>query len=239
MVAALVWYIASRIRRREQEKTAINKRIGDLEQLARKSQMNPHFIFNSLNSIQQYVMDADLAGANKFISGFSRLIRQTLDFSSKQEISLEEEVNYLTNYLELEKTRLEAAFTYSVNIDDGILMSEHYIPPMILQPFVENSVRHGLRYRKDKGGKITITVIKQNNQLIFVLEDNGVGRKAAQQYKSISPIEYQSKGISLTAERIALLNTDNPNKIHVRIDDLEDELQTGLGTRVTISLPVS
>jgi hypothetical protein len=93
----LVSLIIRRIRKREQEKTVISKRIGELEQLSRKAQMNPHFIFNSLNSIQQYVMDADVAGANKFISGFSRLIRQTLDFSSKPEISLEEELDYLTN----------------------------------------------------------------------------------------------------------------------------------------------
>jgi hypothetical protein len=94
--------------------------IGNLEQLARKAQMNPHFIFNSLNSIQQYVMDSDLAGANKFISGFSRLIRQTLDFSSRQEISLEEELDYLRNYLELEKTRLEDAFSWQVIMEDTI-----------------------------------------------------------------------------------------------------------------------
>ncbi|HEX6430109.1 MAG TPA: two-component regulator propeller domain-containing protein, partial [Niastella sp.] len=110
----LIWVISRRIRKREQEKTAISKRIGELEQLSRKAQMNPHFIFNSLNSIQQYVMDADVAGANKFIAGFSRLIRQTLDFSSKPEISMEEELDYLTKYLDIEKTRLENAFSWSV-----------------------------------------------------------------------------------------------------------------------------
>jgi sensor histidine kinase YesM len=111
----VVWMITRRIRKREQEKTVFIKRIGELEQLSRKAQMNPHFIFNSLNSIQHYVMTSDVAGANKFISGFSRLIRQTLDFSSKPEISLEEELDYLSNYLELEKTRLENAFSWAVS----------------------------------------------------------------------------------------------------------------------------
>jgi ligand-binding sensor domain-containing protein len=236
--ASLVWLIVSRIRRREEEKTAVNKRIGELEQLARKAQMNPHFIFNSLNSIQQYVMDADIAGANKFISGFSRLIRQTLDFSSKAEITLEEELNYLSNYLDLERTRLENAFSWSVQVDGNVNPEDHYIPPMILQPFVENSVRHGLRYRKDNEGKVIICVKKTDNHLICILEDNGIGRKAAMKYKSISPIEYQSKGLSLTSERIAMLNKNSEHEISMQIVDLEDNLHNGLGTIVTIRFPI-
>jgi LytS/YehU family sensor histidine kinase len=235
----LVWFIIYRIRKREQEKTTINKRIGDLEQLARKAQMNPHFIFNSLNSIQQYVMDSDLAGANKFISGFSRLIRQTLHFSSQPEISLEEELDYLKNYLELERTRLEDAFAWQVIVEDSIRPADYYLPPMLLQPFVENSIRHGLRLRKDKKGKVIINIKKQSNLLVCILEDNGIGRKAAQKLKSHSHIEYQSKGMTLTAERIAMLNKDNPHTISMHIDDLEDDQQNALGTRVTITFPVT
>jgi ligand-binding sensor domain-containing protein len=238
VVAFFAWLIIRRIRRREQEKTATSKRISELEQLSRKAQMNPHFIFNSLNSIQQYVMDADVAGANKFISGFSRLIRQTLDFSSKPEISLEEELDYLTNYLDIERTRLENMFSWSVHIDDAVKTSEYYIPPMILQPFVENSVRHGLRFRRDKEGMITITVKREDNYLICILEDNGVGRKTAMKYKSISPINYQSKGMSLTADRIDMFNKEHEHKISMYIDDLEDEAHNALGTRVTIHFPV-
>jgi hypothetical protein len=235
---ATVLLIVRRIRKREREKTDFIKRISELEQLSRKAQMNPHFIFNSLNSIQQYVMDADVAGANRFIAGFSRLIRQTLDFSSKPEISLEEELDYLTNYLEIEKTRLENAFSYSVAIDKGVDPADHYIPPMILQPFVENSVRHGLRFRKDKAGVVLIIVKREGDHLICILEDNGVGRKAAMHYKSISPINYQSKGLSLTADRIAMFNKEHEQKITMLIEDLEDELGNPLGTRVTISFPV-
>jgi ligand-binding sensor domain-containing protein len=234
----VVLLIIRRIRRREEEKTAISRRIAELEQLSRKAQMNPHFIFNSLNSIQQYVMDSDLAGANKFISGFSRLIRQTLDFSSKPEISLEEELDYLTNYLEIEKTRLENAFSWAVSIDDTVDPAAYYIPPMILQPFVENSVRHGLRYRRDKKGMVTITVKRAGDHLVCILEDNGIGRKAAMRYKSVSPINYQSKGLSLTADRMAMYNQVHVQKISMQIDDLEDDQQNALGTRVTINFPV-
>jgi ligand-binding sensor domain-containing protein len=237
-IVLVAWAIIYRIRKREEEKTSINKRISDLEQLARKAQMNPHFIFNSLNSIQQYVMDSDLAGANKFISGFSRLIRQTLDFSSRHEITLEEELDYLTNYLELEKTRLEDAFSWQVIIAEAINPAEYYLPPMILQPFVENSIRHGLRYRKDGKGKLLISIQIENAALVCVVEDNGIGRKAAQKFKSSSHIEYQSKGMSLTAERIAMLNQDSTSKIVMQIEDLEDDQQRALGTRVTLRFPI-
>jgi hypothetical protein len=238
ITALTVWLIIRRIRKREQEKSNFIKRINDLEQLSRKAQMNPHFIFNSLNSIQQYVMDADVTGANKFISGFSRLIRQTLDFSSKPEITLEEELDYLKNYLDIEKTRLEGAFDWVVQVDKAVDPAEYYIPPMILQPFVENSVRHGLRFRKDKNGVVTISVKRVGDHLECILEDNGVGRKAAMQYKSISPINYQSKGLSLTADRITMFNQEHAQKITMQIDDLEDDRQNALGTRVTISFPV-
>jgi hypothetical protein len=234
----VVWLIVQRVRKREQEKTAANKQISELEQLSRKAQMNPHFIFNSLNSIQQYVMDADVAGANKFISGFSRLIRQTLDFSSRPEIRLEEELDYLKNYLDIEKTRLEDAFSWVINMEKGVDPTLYYIPPMILQPFVENSVRHGLRFRKDKNGVVTITVKRDGDYLICILEDNGIGRKAAMQHKSVSPINYQSKGLSLTADRIEMYNREHALKIHMWIDDLEDNFHNSLGTRVTIYFPV-
>jgi len=237
VINLLIWIIIRRIRRREQEKTSLNKRIGELEQLARKAQMNPHFIFNSLNSIQQYVMDADITGANKFISGFSRLIRQTLDFSSRHDISLEQELDYLSNYLELERTRLENAFGWSVSVAADVNTAEYQIPPMILQPFVENSVRHGLRFRRDREGQVNIHIKRENNYLVCILEDNGIGRKAALKLKSVNVIEYQSKGMSLTAERIAMLNKDNPNKITMQIEDLEDGQHNALGTRVTISFP--
>ena len=238
VTGVIVLLIIRRIRKREREKTATSKRIYELEQLSRKAQMNPHFIFNSLNSIQQYVMDADVAGANKFISGFSRLIRQTLDFSSRPEISLEEELDYLTNYLEIEKTRLEDTFSWVVNMENGVEPTLYYIPPMILQPFVENSVRHGLRFRKDKKGVVTITVKRESDHLVCILEDNGIGRKAAMQYKSVSPINYQSKGLSLTADRIAMYNLEHEQKIYMKIDDLEDNFHNSLGTRVTIYFPV-
>jgi ligand-binding sensor domain-containing protein len=226
------------IRREEASKNNIRKKIASLEQLALKSQMNPHFIFNSLNSIQHYVLDKDIEGANKFISGFSRLIRQTLDISTRHEISIAEEMSYLSTYLQLEKIRLENKFSFDVTTDPSIDPDEVFIPPMILQPFVENCVRHGIRYRQDNDGKITIVFKKFGSFMNCEIEDNGVGRKIALSQKSKNPIEYQSKGISLTIDRIELLNKHAARPISIHIYDLEDGNGVGTGTRVIISFPL-
>jgi len=200
--------------------------------------MNPHFIFNSLNSIQQYVIDKDIAGANKFISGFSRLMRQTMYFSSKSYISVSDELNYLSTYLELEKDRLENVFIYKITVEENIYPQNYLIPPMILQPYVENSVRHGVRYRKDKEGVILINVSRHKNYLTFVIEDNGIGRKKSQQLKGNTSIEYQSKGMSLTGDRIKMLNEKSGSKIEVLIDDMENTEGQPLGTKVIVRFPL-
>jgi ligand-binding sensor domain-containing protein len=236
-----VWYfVASRIRkirRQNDEKIQINDRMAELEQMALKAQMNPHFIFNSLNSVQQYVIDKDLRGANKFITEFSRLIRLTLDISSKAKISIYEEISYLSTYLELEKTKFEDKFSYSVVIEGNMDPSEWFIPPMILQPYVENSIRHGVRYRHDKLGHIRVSFSLDEQYLICQVEDNGVGRKKAAQYKSEIAIEYQSKGMTLTAKRIEMLNKNHEEPVLIDIEDLENN-HIATGTRVVVRFPV-
>jgi len=235
----IVLFFLKRVRKQDTEKIKIQERILQLEQMALRSQMNPHFIFNSLNSIQQFVIDKDIAGANKYIAGFSRLIRQTLDNSSKENISLTEEIGYLSNYLQLEKTRMENAFEFSFQVDENVPTDEISIPPMLLQPYIENAIRHGIRYRKDNNGKIDITISIDVNDLVIIITDNGIGRKLSQQYKGGSPIEYQSKGTVLTAERIHIINTSQNEKIEVRIEDLEDKFHQPTGTRVCFHFPIT
>jgi ligand-binding sensor domain-containing protein len=237
----LIWIFVNtrikRVRRLNDEKLQVNNRMADLEQMALKAQMNPHFIFNSLNSVQQYVIDKDLLGANKFITEFSRLIRLTLDISSKNRISIYEEISYLTTYLELEKTKFEDKFTYSIALVGELDPSDWYIPPMILQPYVENSIRHGVRYRRDNKGHIKISFQLSEQYLVCQVEDNGVGRKKAGQYKSEMPIEYQSKGMTLTARRIEMLNKNKETPVLIAIEDLETNNQPA-GTRVTLQFPL-
>lgn len=236
----LVGFISNRrikqVRSREKEKNILREQISTLEQMALKAQMNPHFIFNSLNSIQHYVLDKDIVGANKYISGFSRLIRLTLENSSKSEISIDEEVDYLSQYLELEKIRQSDKFSYSINVMPGILHNGYTISPMLLQPFVENCIRHGIRYRNDSAGHIKIDITKHENGLRFTIEDNGVGRAVAGAYKSSNPIEYQSRGVALTEQRISLINKNKKEKIDITISDVEKEGVVA-GTKVVMNYP--
>jgi len=237
----LIWIFVNarikRVRRQNDEKMQINNRMAELEQMALKAQMNPHFIFNSLNSVQQYVIDKDLLGANKFITDFSRLIRLTLDISSRTRINIYEEISYLATYLELEKTKFEDKFSYTVAVAPDIDPFDWFIPPMILQPYVENSIRHGVRYRNDKEGHIRVSFTLDQQYLICQVEDNGVGRKKAGQYKSEIPIEYQSKGMTLTAKRIEMLNKNSATPVLIEIEDLETN-NIPAGTRVTLRFPL-
>jgi len=226
------------INKRQQEKEQLQQRISETEQLALKSQMNPHFIFNSLNSIQQYVIDRDVKGANSFISGFSKLMRQTLDFSSKEKVALTEEIGYLQNYLELERVRMESKFDFTIIIETISPVTELRIPPLLLQPYVENALRHGVRYLKDESGHIALSFIEKDGVLDCIIEDNGIGREKAGKLKAVNPIEYQSKGMSLTAERVELLNRNADRKIVISITDLTDANGAACGTRVSVKFPV-
>lgn len=242
LIIAGIWlftvYRFKKEKKASEEKAMINKRMMELEQMALRSQMNPHFIFNSLNSIQQYVIDKDISGANKYITSFSRLIRQTLDNSSRERISIRDEVSYLSTYLELEKTRMENMFDYSIVCNDSLAEKNIFIPPMLLQPYIENSIRHGVRYRDDNAGKININIDVEGINLVCTITDNGIGRKQSQLYKGQRIIEYQSKGMSLTEERIKLINAFNTENINIVIEDMQDGRHPFTGTRVIISFPI-
>lgn len=241
-VLGLTWWLATLrakvVRRRYKEKVDTSNKIAALEQQALRAQMNPHFIFNCLNSIQQFVIDKDVAGANRFITGFSRLIRQTLDNSGRQTVSLAEEELFLNAYLSLEKIRFEEKFNYNIIISSHLPKEEVYIPTMLLQPYIENSIRHGIRHRKGDSGLIEVSIVLQNDELLCSITDNGVGRQAAAAYKSGQHIEYQSQGMRLTGQRIALMNEQAGRDIKVAIQDLTDEAGNATGTTVTINIPI-
>lgn len=242
LFGAGVWiFINYRIqseRKKQEQKIATNRKMAELEQMTLKAQMNPHFIFNSLHSIQQYVLDKDIRGANKFITDFARLIRLTLNISMQPKISLQDEVNYLSTYLELEKTRLEAKFNYAVVIDESINLESSYIPAMILQPHVENSIHHGVNSRSDREGFIRIRFNTEIDYIVCIIEDNGVGRAATIAMKASSGTMYKSKGMLLTQNRIELLNKNYEMPILSTVEDVMSG-DTIAGTRVTIRFPLS
>jgi LytS/YehU family sensor histidine kinase len=228
------WRIRS-IRRQAELKTETNRKIAELEQMALKAQMNPHFIFNSLNSIQHYMFDKDVESANRYITGFSRLIRLTLEFSSKTKISLEDEVRFLATYLELETKRFEGKFKYRIDVDAQLEPAHIFIPPMILQPYIENSIRHGIRYREDNNGMVKLDFNTDGDNLFISVEDNGVGRERSMQMKGQNNIEYQSKGMNLTARRIDMINKSSKFPISIDISDVHAGKEVA-GTKVMIRI---
>jgi two-component sensor histidine kinase len=225
------------LRKKEQERTYVQQKLNELEQMALRAQMNPHFIFNCLNSIQNFIITNDLELTNLYLSEFAHLIRQTLDNSEKSTISLSNEIKYLKRYLEMEMMRFGHSFNYNIEIDPELDPDMDHIPTMILQPYIENSIRHGIRYREKGGGNIDIKFQKTVEGFICIIQDNGIGRKKASEYKSQLHVEYQSKGMSLTAERINILNRQLSEPITIEIDDLNDAHDQATGTRITLRFP--
>lgn len=191
--AVLIRKRISQIKKQEQ----IKKRLAETKMEALQSQMNPHFIFNAMNSIQNYIIDNDSNEALMYLGQFSKLIRQTLNNSSKTRISIAEEIDYLESYVKLEKMRYKYSIMYVVNVDSDIDANETYIPPMILQPFIENIFIHAFD-SKSVSPSIEITFNLCESILICTIRDNGKGFKS-------NDIKDSSKGIKLIKERLNLI----------------------------------
>ncbi len=238
---ALFWFILNqRFKAQQQraaEKNGISRRMAQLEQTALRAQMNPHFIFNCLSSIQHFALQNDIEKTNEYISRFGSLIRQTMDNSGKTNISVAGEVKYLETYLLLEQMRFPEKFNWHIYVEPGIQTDYVFIPSMILQPFVENAIRHGIRYKETNDGLITVHITQQDQKLVCCVEDNGVGRAKAREYQGHNMIEYQSKGISLSVSRLEMLGADSVAKVETEITDLNDPNGNPCGTKVCIRFP--
>ena len=196
--------------------------------------MNPHFIFNCLTAIQHYVNKEDVYSANMYLSNFAKLIRKTLDLSGEQYITLDKEIAYLENYVELEKMRFQDKFQCYINVGTGVNVFTAMIPPMLLQPFIENAIRHGLRYKEDNEGELDVDFNMEGTTLVCRINDNGIGIKKSKQLKSNTHVEYQSKGMRLTESRINAINMISPKKIRMEVKDKLDDLGNPIGTMVVI-----
>lgn len=216
----------------------IEKDMFELEQKALRLQMNPHFIFNSLNSIQSFIIQNDTDLAIGYLARFSKLMRLILATSRESFIPLEDEVALLEHYLELESLRFSEHFNYDIFIDPVLDAEFTGIPPMIIQPYVENAIIHGLINKKDKKGMLKITVWDKKNHVLCIVEDDGIGREKAMEIKKLDGLNQKSQGIMITKERLEILNRRNKDKISVEIIDLYDKNAQASGTRVRLKIPV-
>jgi hypothetical protein len=215
-------------RRKEAE---FNTLAAETEMKALRLQMNPHFIFNTLNSIGDFISKHDTKSADDYLAKFSKVMRLTLEHSEQKEISLEDDLKMLELYLQLESRRLDQKFMYSISVDDDIDIVNTLVPPMMLQPFVENSIWHGIA-NKDGSGSINIRVAKGDDMIHCIVEDNGVGRKHTTGLYNDNMVKTKkSFGIKITKARIDILNRGKKSKGGIVLYDMQE------GTRVEIKLP--
>ncbi len=213
------------------------RQLSQLEMKALQAQINPHFIFNCLNSINQMILQGEDNRASRYLTKFSKLIRLVLENAETSEVTLHEELAVLESYIELEQLRFQGDIDYQLKVDSQVDPQEIYLPSMVLQPFVENAIWHGLMPKKDQGsGKITIAAHQKGDLLVCSIEDNGVGREKAQELQDESVWKTKSLGLKITEERLNLLNQDYQEDM-IQITDLKDASGIPLGTRVEVSIP--
>lgn len=199
-----------------------------------RSQMNPHFIFNALNSVNDFIAKSDERTANKYLTDFSYLMRTVLENSEEDFIPLEKEIELLERYTQLEHFRFQDKFDYSIVVDDAIDISSYKIPPMLLQPYIENAVWHGLRYKNEKG-HLKINIQKKNSHEITIsIIDDGIGRERSKELKTENQKKHNSKGMSNIKKRVAILNDMYQDKVDVSIEDFQRE--GDVGTKVVVTL---
>lgn len=243
IILLLLFYFGIQLRTRainrkhevEKNYLAFEKQLFELEQKALQLQMNPHFLFNSLNSIQAFVLSNDIDNAIRYLSKFSQLMRRTLGNSRESMIPLRDEIQALTLYLEIEKLRFDDKFEFMIHLDPDIDDSYIEIPPMILQPYVENAIIHGLMHTTEKG-LLRINISIEDENITCIIEDNGIGREKAAEIKKQSGIERKSRGMLITKERLEILNLYSKDQYTVKIVDLKDENGRAAGTRVEVRI---
>jgi hypothetical protein len=230
-----ILYIFLRIERKKNENI---KALNEIKQQAINAQMNPHFISNSMNAIQNFILKNDKKEANKYLVKFSRLIRLTFENSKRTYISLNEEIKALQTYIELEQLRFDKSFEFSFSIDANIDPNKYMIPSLLIQPFLENAIWHGILHNESENGKIKVAIHLIDGLIHVRIIDNGIGIEASQANKLIKDKnDHKSSGLSLTKKRIELIHTIEKTSFQFKILDLNNEEGITTGTEISFTLP--
>jgi LytS/YehU family sensor histidine kinase len=240
-VLALLYAVArsriAAVRKREHEKAELHARVVTTELKALRAQMNPHFVFNAINSVQHFITSNDPKSSQRYLAKFAKLIRYVVDNSKLTTIPLEKELEALQLFLDLESLRFENKFDYSIHVDKRI--DRHFIrvPSMLIQPYVENAIWHGLMHKKEKG-RIDLRVELLETGLLCTVEDNGIGRKRSLALKqSLGKETHASVGMAITQDRLEIINQLHHSHLNVKVIDLKDEKGEAAGTRVELFIP--
>ncbi|MFN8353563.1 MAG: histidine kinase [Spirosomataceae bacterium] len=219
------------------EKQELSRQMTNLRMRALRSQMNPHFLFNSLNAIQECIITNQTDAAMTYLAKFSRLVRLILENSDRQTIPLSKEVETLRLYLDVESLRFTHSFHYELQVQTHLDPTLINIPPMLVQPYVENAIWHGLLHKKGER-QLGIVFDSDDDSLYVTIEDNGIGRKKSATFESPAKKSKTSMGMKLTSERLNIINEQYDNQAKVTVQDLLDTNGNSLGTKITLTLPL-
>jgi ligand-binding sensor domain-containing protein len=235
LLVALVVYLL--IRRRVaniRRQAALKQKVAETEMMALRAQMNPHFIFNCISSIDNFIQDNDKENASGWLNKFARLIRNILDSSKMDSVPFWKDWETLRLYIELEQLRSDGQYSVQLEADEALLNGHYRIPPLIAQPYIENAIHHGLKHRRDREGKLHIQALLLDGVLEYRITDNGIGRKASAALNGINKLQHNSYGMQMSKERIALFNEQGGQD--AVIADLYDETGSAAGTMVRVIL---
>lgn len=223
---------------REQKlKSEYERQLMESEMNSLRLQMNPHFIFNSLNSIRYYILKEDSEKASDYITAFSKLLRMILQHSRERTINLEDELDALRLYIEFERQRFENKFDYSIEVGEGVNTSSIQIQPLLIQPFVENSIWHGLLH-KEGTGHLSVKIVLDNKYLVITIEDDGIGRERSREYRSDKSRTYKSMGMQITKDRLKMMAQTANTKAGYEVIDLVNPDGASAGTRVIFKIKI-
>lgn len=230
----LGWLLISRSRIKRENRLA--RQLDSMKLKALRSQMNPHFTFNSMNSIRHYISQHDEESAQDYLGKFGRLMRLTLQHSDVDQITIGEELEAVQLYLELEAIRFEEPFDFDIKVDDGLDTSFDSMPPMLLQPYLENAIWHGLAQIKDRQRHLSVHMKPDGAFLFCEITDNGLGRKQAAQLQMPRSADHKSMGMAITKERLDIINASRKHAVSQTINDLIDDAGEPAGTQVVLRI---
>lgn len=236
-IALIALFIFRQFKAAKREKLLAEQQKSMMELKALRAQMNPHFIFNAINSIQHFILKNEPDAAQKHLNKFSKLIRKVLENSKQESIPLSEEIEMLQLYTELELVRFSSKFKYKFAVSDKLSPENIMVPPLIIQPFIENAIWHGLMHLKERQGELLITFDKENDMLSCTIDDNGIGRKRSQELRDEA--RHQPMGLSITHERVNVLNEAYHLNISLRVTDKTNTDGSAAGTSVKLLMPLN
>ncbi len=239
LIIGITFFINKSIQaKKKRTESSFKQKIAETQMQALQSQMNPHFIFNSLNSIENFMMQNEKRLASDYLNKFARLIRTILDSSRNELLPLSKDMDALQLYIDLQQLRFNNKFCYETIIDPTLLNDDYKVPSLIIQPYVENAIEHGLAHTEREDLKLTVTVSLAGDFLQYIIEDNGIGRVQSASYNQQNRPHHKSIGLTITQSRVHIFNGQQSSSDDIVIKDLYDQAGAAAGTRVTVKIKV-